>query len=110
MDWGERAPQARGTGPFLLGQVVYDRILREPIHKGVIQSSDNLPHVGEVPRVKAPFPNLSTAAGCRAGTAAGVGATLWRGGTSKETSWEWSERRWQSPDTWKGYLLLCKSE
>lgn len=78
MDWGESAPKAMGTRPSLIVQTVY----YTPIHEGVRQSSDNLPSVGVVPGVKAPFPNLHTVA-VWASTGARVGAKLWRGLSTK---------------------------
>lgn len=73
---GRTCPSGEGSWAIPSWLDWYDRTLREPIHKGVIQPSDNLPSVDVVSRVKPPFPNLSTAAGCRASTAARVGATL----------------------------------
>lgn len=61
MDWGERGPKAGEQGHSFLCRLC-DRTLKGPIHKGAIQPSDSLLSVGVVPQVKAPFPNLSTAA------------------------------------------------
>lgn len=79
MDWGESAPEGMGTGPSLIVYVMYFTILRQPIHEGVRQSSDNLPSVRVVPPVKAPSPHLYTVA-AQAGRGARVGA--------KDQGWE----------------------